>query len=189
MVDTKKVGARSAAKVPVAVKSAPAGAKPNVKAAKPAHRIEAPITGEPIASPSVTLAPAEIIVAKPTPAAAVEALPLPAPVAAITSVASPGASALRHAVSESVSASAYGALAVNEKVIEALQTQSEAVLELWRNSISTPHLTDLLRIQSTGARQVYETGSAQWRDIANTTAHWFAKTVEPLSSAISDFKR
>ena len=92
-------------------------------------------------------------------------------------------------MNEAVAASAHGALAVNDKIIDALQTQSHAALDLWRTTVSTPHLPDVLRLHSSGARQAYEKASAQWKDIAETTAHWFTKTVEPLSSAISDRKR
>ena len=128
-------------------------------------------------------------------AANVEPIALPlnlvaaAAVEAVASSAAPKAAVFRQAVGEAVTASANGALAVNDKVIEALQTQSHAALDLWRSAVSTPHLSDVIRLQSNGARQAYETASAQWKDIAETTAHWFTKTVEPLSSAISDLKR
>jgi hypothetical protein len=189
MIDPKKVSVKSAPKTPTALKSVAASAKPKVKAAaKPLHHSEASIAAEPVAALVAVPTPIETLRVDPAPAAP-EIVPVTAPVEAITSVVAPKAAALRQAMGEAVSASAHGALAVNDKVIEALQTQSHAALDLWRTAASTPHLSDVFRLQSQGARQAYETASAQWKDIAETTAHWFTKTVEPLSSAISDLKR
>ena len=191
MVDMKKGGAKSVAKAPAALKSVAASVKPHAKAAKP--EAEVVVAKAPVAAP---VAAAKPVVAPVSAPATVEVKvqpivtpPVAAPVEAIASTVAPKAAALRQAMGEAVTASAHGALAVNDKVIEALQTQSHAALDLWRNAVSTPHLSDVLRLQSNGARQAYETASAQWKDIAETTAHWFTKTVEPLSSAMSDLKR
>ena len=202
MVENKKVGVKSAAK-PVAAKAAPVE-KPKQKPAKRAPHVAAPVPAQQVAAAPAMLSPAapakleavrqfDTVAKLEAPAigevsAVAEALPLKAPVEALTSVA-PKATALRQAMGEAVNASAHGALAVNDKVIEALQTQSHAVLDLWRSAVSAPHLSDALRLQSSGAREAYETAQAQWKDIAATTAHWFNKTVEPLSSAISGLKR
>ncbi len=90
---------------------------------------------------------------------------------------------LRKAVSEAVSVSARGALEVNDKIIEALQAQSDAAFEVWRTAISAPHLSDAIRAQTSGTRQAYEAASAHWTDIATTTAQWFNKSLEPFQSA------
>jgi hypothetical protein len=91
---------------------------------------------------------------------------------------------LRKAVSETVAVSARGALEVNEKIIEALQAQSDAAFEIWRTALSAPRLADAIRVQASGTRQAYEAASAQWTDIAKTTAQWFNKSLEPLQSAL-----
>jgi hypothetical protein len=91
---------------------------------------------------------------------------------------------LRKAVSETVAVSARGALEVNEKIIEALQAQSDAAFEIWRSALSAPRLADAIRVQASGTRQAYEAASAQWTDIAKTTAHWLNKSLEPLQSAL-----
>jgi hypothetical protein len=210
MVDTKKVSAKSAAKAPATPQSVATSAKPKVRAAKPGHQVKTSAHKEPVAAKAPVASTAPIAPTTPVSisekvaplaavsapvAAKVEPLAPPlnlvpaAPVEAIASSVAPKAAALRQAMGEAVTASANGALAVNDKVIEALQTQSHAALDLWRSSVSSPHLSDVFRLQSNGARQAYETASAQWKDIAETTAHWFTKTVEPLSSAISDLKR
>jgi hypothetical protein len=91
---------------------------------------------------------------------------------------------LRQAVSETVAVTARGALEVNEKILEALQAQSNAALEIWRTALSAPRLSDVIRVQASGTRQAYEAASAQWTDIATTTAQWLNKSLEPLQSAL-----
>jgi hypothetical protein len=91
---------------------------------------------------------------------------------------------LRQAVSEAVAVTAKGALEVNGKIIEALTAQSDAALELWRSALTAPHLSEAIRVQTSGTRQAYENASAQLRDIAETTAHWFNKSIEPLHSVL-----
>ncbi len=193
----------SVAKAPVArlFGDRPVAATKPVVAPTPVAAAKPVVAPTPVAAAKPVVAPTPVAAAKPVVApvpapATVEVKVQPivtplvaAPVEAIASTVAPKAAALRQAMGEAVTASAHGALAVNDKVIEALQTQSHAALDLWRNAVSTPHLSDVLRLQSNGARQAYETASAQWKDIAETTAHWFTKTVEPLSSAMSDLKR
>lgn len=181
MVDTKK-GARGVVKATAAAKSVAESAKAKIKAASPLHHRDASIAEEP--ESVVSALPEDPVVAV---APVVAAVTLPVEV--MTSRVAPKAAALRQAMGEAVSVSAQGALAVNDKVIDALQSQSNAALDLWRTSVAAPHISDVFRLQSNGARQAYELASAQWKDIAETTAHWFTKAVEPLSSAISDLKR
>jgi hypothetical protein len=91
---------------------------------------------------------------------------------------------LRQVVSETVAVTARGALEVNEKILGALQAQSDAAIEIWRTALSAPRLSDVIRAQASGTRQAYEAASAQWTDIATTTAQWFNKSLEPLQSAL-----
>lgn len=92
--------------------------------------------------------------------------------------------ALRKVMSEAVNATARGALEVHDKIIEALQAQSNAALEVWDTSLKAPHLSEAVRIQTHGARQAYEAASAHWTDIATTTASWFHKSLEPFQAAL-----
>jgi hypothetical protein len=91
--------------------------------------------------------------------------------------------AFRQAVGEAVTASAKGALEVNGKIIDALTIQSTAALDLWRSAISPAPLPEALKAQSQATREAYEAASAQWKDIAESTALWFTKSLEPLHSA------
>ncbi len=198
MVDTKKASVKSAAKAQAPPQGTRSSEKPKVKASGKAPRAEkVPVAPTPAVASREKVSVSEKVapLAAVSEAANVEPIAPPlnlvaaAAVEAVASSAAPKAAVFRQAVGEAVTASANGALAVNDKVIAALQTQSHAALDLWRSAVSTPHLSDVIRLQSNGARQAYETASAQWKDIAETTAHWFTKTVEPLSSAISDLKR
>jgi hypothetical protein len=92
--------------------------------------------------------------------------------------------ALRKVMSEAVNATARGALEVHDKIVEALQAQSHAALEVWETSLKAPHLSDAIRVQTNGARRAYETASAQWIDIATTTANWLNRSLEPFQTAL-----
>lgn len=108
----------------------------------------------------------------------------PAEAGAIFSSARKQGDVLRQAVSEAVAASAKGVLEVNGKIIDAVNTQHHAALDLWRSAISPSPLPEAFKAQSQATRQAYETASAQWKDIAETTALWFTKSLEPLQSVL-----
>jgi hypothetical protein len=120
--------------------------------------------------------------AKPVSLPATAAAPLEA--RAIFSSAKKQGDVLRQAMSEAVAASARGALEVNDKIIDAVNAQRHVALDLWRSALSPSPLPDVVKAQSLATRQAYETASAQWKDIAQTTALWFTKSLEPLQSAL-----
>lgn len=124
-------------------------------------------------------------------AQAAEPAPLPAAVTFAQKESEPFAfsfrdqsETIRQAVREAVSASAKGALEVNDKVIQALQIQGEATLALWRTALDNARLPDGFNAQTGAARQAFEATSAQWKDVAETTARWMTKSFEPLQSAL-----
>jgi len=92
--------------------------------------------------------------------------------------------ALRQAMRESATVSAKGALEVNGKIIEALHSQGHAAIELWRTTFSNPDLQTAFKAQTQAAREAFETASAQWKDIAETSTQWMTKSFEPLQSAL-----
>ena len=103
---------------------------------------------------------------------------------AIFSSARQKSEAFRQALSEAVTASAKGALEVNDKVIVALNTQSNAALDLWRSALSPAPLPEAFQAQASATRQVYATASAQWKDVADTTDLWFTRSLVPLHAAL-----
>lgn len=91
---------------------------------------------------------------------------------------------LRQAMSEAVAASAQGALEVNGKIIDALSQQSHVALDLWRSAIRPAPLPEAFQAQTDATRQAYEAASAQWKGIAEATALWMTRSLEPLQSAL-----
>jgi hypothetical protein len=92
--------------------------------------------------------------------------------------------AIRQAMRESATVSAKGALEVNGKIIEALHDQGHAAIDLWRSALDSGDLQTAFKAQTQAAREAFETASAQWKDIAETTAQWMTKSFEPLQSAL-----
>ena len=72
------------------------------------------------------------------PASLPAVVPTPVEAGAIFSSAKKQSDVLRQAMSEAVATSAKGALEVNDKIIDAMNTQSLAALDLWRSAISPP---------------------------------------------------
>lgn len=91
--------------------------------------------------------------------------------------------AMRQAMREAVSVSTKGALEVNDKIIQALQAQGNAAIDLWRNAIDNSRQPGGFDAQTGAARQAFETASAQWKDVAESTARWMTMSMEPLQSA------
>ncbi len=113
----------------------------------------------------------------------------PVEAAALFSSARTQGDALRQAMSEAEAASANGALEVNGKIIEALNTQSNAAIDLWRTAISPSPLPEAFKAHSHATRQAYEAASAQWKGVAETTALWLTRSLEPLQSALQHQRR
>src|SRR3712207_5517939 len=63
---------------------------------------------------------------------------------------------LRQAMSEAAAASAQGALEVRGKIIDAMNTQSDAALDLWRSAIRPASLPEAFQVQTSATRQAYE---------------------------------
>ena len=156
--------------------------KPRAKSAPKATSHEPKADLIELAAVPTTVALEAVTNAKPAPQPkAAEVKPIAAD--ALFSSAKKQSDAFRHAVGEAVTASAKGALEVNGKIIDALNVQSSTALDLWRSAISPAPLPEALKAQSLATRQAYEAASAQWKDIADSTALWLTKSLEPLHSA------
>lgn len=92
---------------------------------------------------------------------------------------------LRDAITESANATARGALEVNGKVIEAWRAQSDAAFDVLQSALRATSLSDAIRVQTSGARQVYETAATHWKDVAETTTRWLGTAVRPIQSALT----
>ena len=92
----------------------------------------------------------------------------------------------RHAVAETAAATTKGVLEVNAKVLEAWRAQSDAALDLWRLTLAAESFSDAVRVQTSGARQAYDSVAHHWKDVAETTNRWFGAAMRPIQSALSD---
>lgn len=99
------------------------------------------------------------------------------------------AETLRQAVAESAAASSRGVIEVNDKFIDAMRAQSDAAFDLWRSALSATTVSEAIRIQTGGARQVYETAATQWKDLAETTTRWLTASVKPMQSVFAVSRR
>ncbi|HZH51125.1 MAG TPA: phasin family protein [Microvirga sp.] len=135
-------------------------------------------------APAADVATDQMAIALPVPEPALQPSAQAAEAAKPRALPKERSDALRHVMSEAINATARGALEVHDKIIEALQAQSNAAFEVWETSLKAPHLSDAIRVQTNGVRRVYETASAQWTDIAATTANWFHKSLEPFQTAL-----
>jgi hypothetical protein len=154
--------------------------------------IEAAAAAVALRAPQAEAASAPAPAATPVPAPApVEAAPAPVAAqvqSAMQAVREPFAvvkastETLRLAVAESAAASSRGVIEVNDKLIEAMRAQSDAAFDLWRSALSATSVPEAIRIQTGGARQVYETAATQWKDIAETTGRWLAASMQPMQS-------
>jgi hypothetical protein len=107
---------------------------------------------------------------------------------AYANVQATGAS-FRQAMAETANATTRGALEVNGKVIEALRAQSDAAFDVWRSALTAGSFSEAVQLQASGARQVYETAAAHWKDVADTTRRWLGTTVRPFQAPWIDRSR
>lgn len=170
MAEAKKAGTARARKPVSAPKAGPELALETVKS---------------VADSDIETALPPVAAAKAAPHSQPTAAPMEEPIR-VSQFRPERADALRQALSQAALATAHGALEINDKVITAVRDQSEAAIDLWRSAVHAPHLADALHVQTSGTRQAYEAASAQWKDIAETTARWFHKSLEPLQAMITD---
>jgi hypothetical protein len=90
---------------------------------------------------------------------------------------------LRQAVTDSTTATTRAFVELNGKVIDLVRAQSDATLDLWRSTLSAGTFSEAIRVQTHGLREVYETTSAQWKDIAETAGRLAAEAAKPLRTA------
>ena len=171
--------------------AAPTPAQAAIEAAAAAVAPRAPAPAKAAEAVAPQAAPA-VLASAAAPSFAPQAVP--APVAALLQTGADQArdtfarmkastESLRQAAAESATATSRGVIEVNEKLIEAARAQSDAAFELWRSALSANSVSEAIRIQSAGARQVYETATSQWKDIAEMTGRLFTASVKPIQSA------
>jgi hypothetical protein len=96
---------------------------------------------------------------------------------------------IRQTVAETATATTRGAVEINGKVLDAWRAQSTIAFDLWRQALTAGSVSEAIRVQTSGARQVYETAATHWKDVAETTNRWLDATVKPMRSALSSEPR
>jgi hypothetical protein len=71
-------------------------------------------------------------------------------------------------------------------VLEAWRAQSDVALDLWSSTLAADSFSEAVRVQTSGARQAYDSAALHWKDVAETTNRWFGAALWPLQSALSD---
>lgn len=189
----KATGAKAAAAKPPIAKPTidPVAKTPAAKTAKPAGKVASASKTTPppraASAPKARPQTATITKAAKSTVAPIPAQPVPAPQAAeLKAAAGQAGETLRRAFADATSASTQGAFLVNDKMLAAFRAQSDATFDLWRSTLSAPSVSEALRAQTGGVRQVYETTTAHWQDVAETTKTWLDDSVRPLRSIWAD---
>jgi hypothetical protein len=184
-------------------KASPVKATADMKVAKapavvePARAVQAAAKPDPIAAAVARVAaPSPKVSAAVTPPTVLPAPDLVAPATRLMEIGAEQAreayaraqattASLREAMAETASATTRGALEVNGKVIDAWRAQSDAALDLLHSTLRATSLSDAIRLQTSGARQVYETAATHWKDVAESTTRWFGAAVKPMQLALT----
>lgn len=92
---------------------------------------------------------------------------------------------LRQVVAATTTATTTGALEVNGKVLDALQAQRDAVLDVWRSALAADTLSDAIRLQASGAQAACTQAATHWQEVAETTTRWLSAAFQPIQSAMT----
>lgn len=93
--------------------------------------------------------------------------------------------ALGQACFESAAATSRGLVALNAQFLDLMRAHSDLSFSLMRSTLSAPSLSEAVRLQTSGARQAYETTATHLRAIAETTTRIVGEASKPLHEAMS----
>lgn len=93
--------------------------------------------------------------------------------------------ALGQACFESAAATSRGLVALNAQLLDLMRAQSDLSFSLMRSTLAAPSLSEAVRLQTSGARQAYETTATHLKAIAETTTRIVGEASKPLHEAMS----
>ncbi|WP_029031081.1 phasin family protein [Salinarimonas rosea] len=93
--------------------------------------------------------------------------------------------ALAQACFESATAASRGMAALNAQVLDLMRANTDLTLSLMRSTLTAGSLSEAVKLQTSGARQAYETTSAHLRAIADTTTKLVGEATGPLTQAMT----
>ena len=215
MNNTKSTAAKTPEPAVGKTTSAKPAAKPALKAVASAPATAAKPAAKPEAKPAAKLEAKPAAARRPLPEAPASAFSFPpafspdslprpetiaAPLATMMGIGADGArksfeqaqvsgETMRQACIESANAASRGMLALNTQMLDLVRAQSDATMDLWRSAMAAPSFSEALKVQTSGARQAYETTAAHLKVIAETTTRVVGETTKPIQSAFKDRTR
>jgi hypothetical protein len=92
---------------------------------------------------------------------------------------------LRNAMSESAAAASRGLVELNGQMLDLVRAQSDATLSVWRSALAAGSMSEAIRLQTSGVRQVYETSAGHWKAIAETAGRTADAAMRPMQSVLA----
>ncbi|WP_372426901.1 phasin family protein [Salinarimonas chemoclinalis] len=92
---------------------------------------------------------------------------------------------LAQACFESAAATSRGMAALNAQVLDLMRANTDLTLSLMRSTLTAGSLSEAVKLQTSGARQAYETTSAHLRAIADTTTKLVGDATGPITQAMT----
>lgn len=92
--------------------------------------------------------------------------------------------ALAKACFESANAASRGLVALNGQVLDLMRANTDLTLSLMRATLGASSVSEAVKLQTSGARQAFETTSAHMKAIAEATTKLVGDTAAPISDAI-----
>jgi hypothetical protein len=92
---------------------------------------------------------------------------------------------MRNAVSESAAAASRGLVELNGQLLDLMRAQSDATFSVWRSALAAGSVSEAIRLQTSGVRQVYETSAGHWKAMAETAGRTAEAAMRPLQSVLA----
>ncbi|MGJ3261750.1 MAG: phasin family protein [Salinarimonas sp.] len=93
--------------------------------------------------------------------------------------------ALTQACFESAAAASRGMVSLNAQMLDMMRANADLTLGLMRSTLTAGSLSEAVKLQTSGARQAYETTSAHLRAIADTTTKLVGDATGPITQAMT----
>lgn len=93
--------------------------------------------------------------------------------------------ALTQACFESANAASRGLVALNGQMLDLMRANTDLTLSLMRSTLSAGSLSEAIKLQTSGAREAFETTSAHMKAMAEATTKLVGETTQPLAAAIT----
>lgn len=91
----------------------------------------------------------------------------------------------QQALTASATVTSQGLIELNNKMIDLFQSQSDAMLDIWKQILSAGSVSEAVKIQTSGLREAYEHSSSQWKDIAQSTNRIVTDCLQPIQGLVS----